>query len=112
MAECLITTMDNPFNPFTQCYAWYHYDTEVMHYNTWSMLAADYVSSARVDDEIVDKEITNLMDDFVQRNPLGIHVKIYDYEADTLIPLLNKAYKEHLAKLAGDDDSLTPSKST
>lgn len=100
MADYMITTMDNPFNPFKDLLAWYNYDVNVACYGTWSMLAAEYASSSKVDDDIVEAEIEEVINEFLERNPLGIHVKVYDYEADTLIPLLNKVFKEYQDKLA------------
>lgn len=94
MADCMLTTIDNPFNPFKELYAWYNYDTKVAHHNTWSTLVADYKTSHRVDDTIAEQEARDLVDDFLRRNPTGLYVKVYDYEADSLIPLLNKVFRE------------------
>jgi hypothetical protein len=35
----LVTTADNPFDPFTQFNSWYHWDVDRMGYNTLSELA-------------------------------------------------------------------------
>ena len=36
MAKCMLTTVDNPYNPFTQWDAWFRFDRaidEIMKYN-------------------------------------------------------------------------------
>lgn len=47
----LVTTADNPFSPFTQCYSWLKYDTR-MGYNTCGWLA----NLAHLSDNLTDYE--------------------------------------------------------
>ena len=54
--ECMLTTFDNPFNPFEQFTSWFLFDV-AKGYNTCSYLAriaklADDMSQKEVDDEI------------------------------------------------------------
>ena len=73
--EVMITTVDNPFDPFTQFDEWYAYD-ETNGYYTCSYLAR----IAPVATEISDAD-ANLMnewaiDEIVKNNPLGIYKKV------------------------------------
>ena len=56
MAECMLTTFDNPFDPFEQFTSWFMFDVE-KGYNTCGRLMriaklTDDMSSKEVDDEI------------------------------------------------------------
>ena len=46
------------------------------------------------EEETMLNDINNAMNAFLAFNPFGIHIKVYDYEAETLIPCANAAYKE------------------
>lgn len=35
----MLTTKDNPYNPFDQFDEWYQYDTEVLNYNTCALIS-------------------------------------------------------------------------
>lgn len=101
MANSVITTIDNPWNPFTHFLQWYKWD-EHHHYNTVRWLDLYTFTSNDLSDEQVDADVTDAQNKLLARNPFGLHVKVYDYEADTLIPILNKFYKEHQDELAVD----------
>lgn len=100
MALSVVTTIDNPWNPFTQFKNWLSWDN----HNGWQTtqwLAALSFTSSQLSDEQYDKDITDAQDKLVDLNPYGVHVKVYDYEADTLIPIFNQVFKEKQAELAG-----------
>lgn len=72
----MLTTADNPFNPFTEFDEWLSFD-ESKGYNTCSYLAriantSDELSEA---DELL--EIEQAMDSIVKMNILGIYKKVY-----------------------------------
>ena len=48
--EVSITTLDNPYNPFTQWDEWLNYDLQ--HYNSWGLIARE----AKVSDSMTDLE--------------------------------------------------------
>lgn len=91
MAEYAVTTMDNPWNPFTYPNEWLDWDR---HYgwttNEW--LAKYALTSSSLDDETNERIATDGINDFLALNPFGIHYKVYKDEADKLIPLANAAY--------------------
>lgn len=85
--------MDNPYSPFTQFKEWYAFD--VQHgYNTCCWLDRYCKTSLMFEEETMLNDINNAMNEFLAFNPFGIHIKVYDYEAETLIPVANAAYKE------------------
>jgi hypothetical protein len=73
--EYMLTTVDNPFDPFTQFNEWYAYDT-MCGYNTPSLLAR----VANVSDELSEPdqsvEIQNAIDEIVQENVNGLFRKV------------------------------------
>lgn len=75
--DVMLTTVDNPFNPFRDFDAWQRFD-ESKGYNTCSYLAR----IAKVSDELTDAEeayeIRNAIDEIVQMNVLGIYKKVYN----------------------------------
>lgn len=72
----MLTTADNPFNPFTQFQEWFAFD-ESKGYNSCSYLAR----IANISDELseVDEllEIERAIDEIVRMNILGIYKKVY-----------------------------------
>ena len=99
MANSVVTTIDNPWNPFTQFREWFAWDNH-HHYETCRWLDHYAFTSNDLSDEQIDDDVTNAQNKLLARNPYSLHVKIYDYEAETLIPLLNQVYKEHQDELA------------
>lgn len=95
MQDCKVTTMDNPWNPFTHPRDWLRFDTN-HGYNTQRWIAFFSVMSPKMDDEMIELEVDAAMNELVEVNPYGLHMKVYKDEADVLIPLANKAYKESL----------------
>ena len=71
----MLTTLDNPYNPFTQYDEWNAFDTS-MGYNTCSYLAR----IARTSDELseTDEElaIQQAIDEIIELNLLGIYKKV------------------------------------
>ena len=68
--DYMLTTFDNPFNPFTQFEAWFKFDSTILGYNTCSLLAQTSNVSDVVSDEIQEEEIDFAMDEIVRRNPV------------------------------------------
>jgi hypothetical protein len=72
---CMITTIDNPFNPFDNFDEWYAYD-ESKGYYTCEYLAR----VARTSDELTykqqDEAITQAIDEIIEFHPDGFYKKI------------------------------------
>ena len=76
MKETFLTTIDNPYDPFTQFEEWYAFDTQ-KGYNTLSYLARITVTSNDLSDEDESKAIDEAINEIVDLNILGIYKKVY-----------------------------------
>jgi len=71
----MLSTVDNPFNPFTQWDDWYQFDTS-HDYNTSAFLARVTRTSNELSDADQDLAIEQAIDEIVRENTLGIYVKV------------------------------------
>lgn len=73
--EYMLTTVDNPFDPFTQFTQWFAFDT-ASGYHTASFLAR----IAKTSDELSDVDqrlaIQSAIDEIVRENVSGVHKKV------------------------------------
>ncbi len=75
MKQHMLTTIDNPFNPFTQYDEWRSYD-EDEGYFTNEYLARIATISSQLTDEMYDAEFERAIDEIVKLNLLGIYKKV------------------------------------
>lgn len=75
MARCMLTTIDNPYDPFTNFEAWYHFD-EGKGYHSCAYLARIARTSDQLSPVENDDEVERAIDDIVKYNPLGIYKKV------------------------------------
>ena len=80
----MLTTIDNPYSPFTQNDAWVAFDRQ-MGYFTPEYLARIAMTSSILTDEQNEAIIDDAINEIVALNPLGIYRKVYqsDYEQTT-----------------------------
>ena len=71
----MLTTLDNPYNPFTQFDEWYEFDIE-KGYNTLGYLARIVKTSDDLSEEDESLAIEEGIDEIVKLNLLGIYVKV------------------------------------
>ena len=71
----MLTTIDNPFNPFTDYDRWNAYD-EARGYFTANFLARVVVTSSELSEADQDVAIENAIDEIVKENVLGIYTKV------------------------------------
>lgn len=74
--ECMITTLDNPFDYFTQFSSWYKFDVD-KGYNTCCYLARCTELSEDMSQVEVNKEIERAIDEIILNNPLPIYKKVW-----------------------------------
>ena len=91
--RCYATTMDNPWNPFTQRQQWTAFDTEKSGYNTDCWLAIFSKHCRNLEEDENNDAIEEAVDKVLDINPSGIHYKLYEDEADVMIPLANETFK-------------------
>ena len=72
----MLTTIDNPFNPFDQFDEWFAYDVS-KGYHTCSYLARIAKTSDELSPQDEDLAIEQAIDEIVRLNVLGIYRKVY-----------------------------------
>ena len=81
--EYMLTTLDNPYNPFTQFDEWFAFD-ESKGYHTCSYLDRVCVSSYDMSEKGQREAIQEAIDEIVQLNVLGIYRKVDKNSFDSL----------------------------
>lgn len=76
MANYVLTTVDNPYDPVKQPDEWQIYDEVIKGYNTCGYLDRIANTSDELSDEENEKEINRAIDEIVRINVLGIYKKI------------------------------------
>ena len=80
--EFMLTTFDNPYDPFEQFTSWFLFDVE-KGYNTCSYLARIAKLSDDMSDKEVDAEIERAIDEIIKYDFLNIYKKIKRPTTDT-----------------------------
>lgn len=73
--EYMLTTVDNPFNPFTRFDEWYSYDVD-MGYNSASFLDRIAKVSSELSEPDQALAIQDAIDEIVQENVSGMWIKV------------------------------------
>ena len=75
MKQCLLSTIDNPFNPFDDFDSWFSFDTE-KGYNCSNRLAriAKVTEDMSSVEELVETE--RAIDEIILNDPIGIYIKV------------------------------------
>lgn len=75
--ECLLTTTDNPYNPFDDFKHWYLYDIQSGH-NTCELVARLSFVSDEMSEKEIQNELIRVYDDIIKNvDFMGIYKKIY-----------------------------------
>lgn len=82
MLKTMLTTVDNPHDPFDNYNAWYQWDT-MSGYHTPSFLARILQSSHDLSDADEELSIEQAIDEIVRENVLGVYKKIQKEIPDT-----------------------------
>lgn len=89
MAERMLTTTDNPYNPFNNFDKWYAYDVLLARQqgrpNVCSYLARMARVSSRLPDKLYDKAVDSAIEEIVDRNITGKYKAVTEEEAKTLL---------------------------
>lgn len=75
MSECMLTTIDNPFDPFDDFDSWYQYDVD-KGYNSCAYLARIARTSDQLSDYENDKEVERAIDEIILYDFMNIYKKI------------------------------------
>ena len=71
----MLTTEDNPFDPFTQFDEWFSFD-ETMGYNSCEYLGRIVKTSSELSEQDQELDTERAIDEIVEINPLGIYKKV------------------------------------
>lgn len=71
----MLTTLDNPFNPFTHFELWYEFDTS-MQYNSLNLLGRIAKTSDDFTDSMNEAEGERAIEEIVRENVSGVHRRI------------------------------------
>ena len=75
MYECMLTTIDNPFDPFEQFTSWLLFDNE-KGYNSCGYLARIVQLRDDMSQKEVDIEVERAIDEIIANDFLGIRKKV------------------------------------
>jgi len=73
--QVMLTTIDNPYDPFTQWDDWYAFDVEKQ-YNSCSYLARIAVTSDELSESDQHLAIEQAIDEIVEINSIGLYKKV------------------------------------
>lgn len=74
--EVMLTTIDNPYNPFLQFDDWLAFDEEKGYFTCEYLARMAFISDGLTDDE-KSSVIKQAIDDICKLNILGIYKKVY-----------------------------------
>lgn len=75
--SAMLSTIDNPFNPFEDFDSWYNYD--VSHgYNSSAYLMRIAKPSEALNEFLNEEEIERAIDEIVELNINGLFIKVYE----------------------------------
>ena len=75
MANCALTTIDNPFNPFEQFTSWLLFDSE-KGYNSCAYLARIAKISDDMSEQEQDRETERAIDEIIKNDFMNIYKKV------------------------------------
>ena len=73
---CMLTTMDNPYDPFTQFNKWFLYDVE-KGYNSCGYLDRIARTSEEFTEEENQEEIERAIDEIIKYDFMNVYKKVY-----------------------------------
>lgn len=76
---CMLTTIDNPFDPFTQWDSWLRFDRDNGYY-TNEYLARIADTDVVMSDSQTDSAVREAMIEIVENNPTNMWVLVYEPE--------------------------------
>jgi hypothetical protein len=81
--EYMLTTVDNPFDPFTQWDEWFAWDQNAG-YHTPGLLARVAGASGDLPESVQQQAIQEAIDEIVRENVVGVHRKVREGDVKKL----------------------------
>ena len=82
MTEHMLTTVDNPYDPFTRFDEWYTYDVQ-QDYHSCAFLARIVITSDELSEADQALAIEVAIDEIVRENILGLYRKVSKHSSNT-----------------------------
>ena len=79
MTRCRLTTVDNPYDPFTQFDSWFLFDVE-KGYDSCSYLGRIAKTSDQLSEEENEQEIERAIDEIIKYDFMNIYKKVKETE--------------------------------
>lgn len=73
--ECMLTTIDNPYDPFEQFTSWFLFDSE-KGYNSCAYLGRIAKTSDQLSEEENDREVERAIDEIIKYDFMNIYKKV------------------------------------
>ena len=83
--NCMLTTFDNPFDPFEQFTSWFMFDVE-KGYNSCAYLGRIAKTSEQFSEEENKEEIEKAIDEIIKYDFMNIYKKVTNNKTDTQVP--------------------------
>ena len=74
--DCMLTTFDNPYNPFSQFKNWFLFDVEKGYDSCGYLARIAHLADGMSEDE-QNEEIEHAIDEIIALDFLGIYTKVY-----------------------------------
>ena len=84
LAEYKLTTIDNPFDPFSQPDEWYDYDEHVLCHHTRELIARIALFSDALSDEENDAEELRAINEILAYDVTGLYRRVKPGEVEKL----------------------------
>ncbi len=75
MSKAMLSTIDNPFNPFEDFKSWFLFDIE-KGYNSCSYLGRIAKTSEQLSDAENDEEIERAIDEIIEYDLFNVYIKV------------------------------------
>ena len=93
MRKCMLTTVDNPFDPFEQFDSWYQFDMD-KGYSSCCLLGRIARTSDQLTEEENDKEVERAIDEIIKFDFMNLYKKVVKEEVEST----NQTSKETTVK--------------
>lgn len=74
--KCMLSTIDNPYDPFKQFDDWFRYDADMQYYSCSRLARIAKVTEDMTDQE-ASRETERAIDEIIQYDPFHLYIKVF-----------------------------------